>query len=665
MVAFGLSDGTVKLWDPAATSPNLIASYTPSGGDPNDPHPIDAVTFVDRVVGTAGAQDVVAVSSKKDSAQVLRYDGSTALKTQAVGSGGVTTTTRGGIQSWFPGYKAGRIQFANVAYEPLSISFSSRPNEAYGCWFAPAFPASGELPASAAFPSGSEIRLETAQTTGRYTVGGLTAAVSGNCAGDKDDSVAQWAAYLVVTPLRRPADTVTVKLVINRDGTVTPTTVGGGLTVSQDHAGGGWALGNTTLRIRGPQEPRPAAPLTLKGVQLDPVGTERPVYRLDVPASAWNAARTTPPRVSMVVDPITVWGYNGRQFVQLGLLAPQGVPTRSGSSGSVTLAPVSFYWRNPPIGEGDQITSFHLRSGSAETNFVTSNAVQLASLTPTADGAVVDNVSVCPVNASAKCDDGAQPFANGLDQTPLRIQLFDETGTVLPVSDPGYGRVYYTDQDDQLVTGLIPLAPEQTYVRVSPYPGAYANDGVSPTTPRTPPTKVGGRYGYLSTNDPNGQTLTAHVGGVLREGGDIGVDARTFSAPTLQPSGSQLSVSNGFYLTGCSGDDDNRCAIANPKTTATAFQPALYFTTDPDDGKLKIGLQFATVAQTATSSLPLQQVANQDEHLVAAAGLAVNSGEISFSAAASSFQPADNITTWVVTHGQQVQIRSVNVGQSN
>ena len=62
VAAFGMSDGTVKLWDPTVTTANLLANAA-STGTSTDPNAVDAVSFVDRSDGTTGLPDVVAVSN--------------------------------------------------------------------------------------------------------------------------------------------------------------------------------------------------------------------------------------------------------------------------------------------------------------------------------------------------------------------------------------------------------------------------------------------------------------------------------------------------------------------------------------------------------------------------------------------------------------------------
>ena len=43
----------------------------------------------------------------------------------------------------------------------------------------------------------------------------------------------------------------------------------------------------------------------------------------------------------------------------------------------------------------------------------------------------------------------------------------------------------------------------------------------------------------------------------------------------------------------------------------------------------------------------------------------MNNGEVTFADAATNFQPADNIDTFVVTHGQQIPVSNINVGEAN
>ena len=274
-----------------------------------------------------------------------------------------------------------------------------------------------------------------------------------------------------------------------------------------------------------------------------------------------------------------------------------------------------------------------------------------------AAGTTVGQIGVCPAAGSTSCDGTADPVANGLDQAKLRIQIFDTNSQVLPLTDPVYSQVYYRDENGDLLTGLIP-EDGSAYTRVSPYAGAYPNDGSTPSTTR-PPTNgtVGGRFGYLSTTTTDEQELTAHVAGSQLASQPILVEGVDFT-PQVQ-AGAQAGP--GFYVTGCRDySSTNFCRLAQ----VTSTKPGLFLTTDPDTGELRIGLQLQTTAQTSLTSLPLQQVAGQPEHLVTARPLTVNNGEVHLTTT-SGFQPADAIDTWLVSHGTQIEIRDVRVGGGN
>ena len=640
VAAFGMSDGTVKLWDPTVTTANLLANAA-STGTSTDPNAVDAVSFVDRSDGTTGLPDVVAVSNIGNQARVLRYSGATTLAAQAVQPNGVTTTDVGGIRLWYPGYKAGSLQIRNNAYDPVKISFASRPNAAYGCWFDAA------LPGREAFPA-SSITLATKAVSSSYTIGGYTAGTGGGCAAS--DFTGQWAAYIVIAPLARPANTTTAKLVMSRTGQLSVTAVGGALTLSASQVDKTtFALGGWELRIDGPAAAQAPPPPTLTGTQLDPAGTERPVYRFDLAATEWDLKFSTPPRISAVLPPLMAQGStdDGKTWTDLGRLIPQGQPTRS-TTGSVTLAPASFYWQNPSTGAA--LTDVRVLAGSRPSNDIRF----LRDIVAPAPATHVSQLAVCPTSGGTDCSGTAAPFANGLDQAPLRVQVFDDDTQVLPVSDLNYRRIYYRDDNGDLVTGLIPL-DGSSYVRVSPYPGEYSNDGSAGTIVRPSPTApVGGRYAYLSTTSTNVQEITAHVGGSSEHSSPIVVGARQL-IPSI-PAG--YDAASGFYSTGCSDYPGTTfCRLANPTTTA----PAEFLTKDPDTGLPVIGLMFQTKAETALASLPLQQLAGQPEHNVAATTLSVNNGEVTMDTT-SGFQPGDTVDTWLVSHGTSFQAKSVRVG---
>lgn len=663
VVAYGLVDGSVRLWNPATITSTPLASYTASSD------PVNALSFVDRVVGSAGAQDIVAVSTENDTARVLRYDGTGTLQPQFVAPGGQPADTKtdvNGIQSWYPGYKSGRLKLITVnPDEDLTVSFAARETEGYGCWFAPAFPG------STAFPNSNSITMPAGgSTTDLYTMGGLTAATSGNCA-IANDSVGQWASYLVVAPASRPAERSTIKLALGRDGKPTVTVVGGSITATATSttltSSPGYPLGVTTLTLTDPPTAKPAKPLKPSAVQIDNTDPDSPIYRVDVPASTWTLPPVTPARISAELKPLEVYGSAtaGGPQTLLGYLAPQGLPSRVATSGTITLAPVSFYWQNPaPPAPQVSYVTITMPDDVAPV----SASVDLTKTAPPDDtGATVTDVEICPANgASPACDGTAAPYANGLDQSAIRIILKDTNSNTLPTTDPGYGRIFYRDGESNLITGLIPT-DGSPWTRVSPYRGAYPNDGSN--QPPSQPGRVGGRFGYLSTTDTDRQQITGYLGNYAgSNGGTMAVNGTPRLSLSPVASSNQLSVSQGFKLNTCPGDfsDNATCAIAQPRTTATGSAPAMYYTNDPLTGELRIGLQFQYLAQTAAGNgLPLQQLAGQPEHNVAQGLLAVSAGEVTFAESDTNFQPADDVNIWLVVHGQQITVPPINVGQAN
>jgi hypothetical protein len=646
VIAFGLEGGGVKLWDPAVTSANKLAEWTGSTDS------IDALTFTDRIDGSTGVPDLVAVGSRNNSGQVLRWDGrSTTLEALPVAPNGGTKTDVGGIRAWFAGYKTGSVQFVNQSTsDDFELDFATRPNAAFGCWFAQDFEDRAALPNTA-------VDVEAGQSSAVYALAAFTTGSDGGCAAT--DFTGQWAAYVTVTPKGRPADRTVAKLVISRSGQLTVQSVGGGtklVATKQTNPADPHPLGKWTIAIQSPGQPTPPSKLTITGTQLDPAGTTKPVYRFDVPATSWTLPVSTPPRADAVLAPLQVRGTtaNGTD-VSLGLLVPQGKPSRA-TSGTVTLSKASFYWQNPDVGQ--QITDIYVNAGSTSSAKV--NLAGLDAKAPAAGtGTPITEVVVCPAVGTSKCDANADPFANGLDQAPLRIQLHytnsNQKDAVLDSSDPAYSRVYYRDENGDLLTGLIP-EDGSAYTRVSPWRGAYSNDGSTTTcTTRCPTTETDDpRFSYLSTTTTNETDIYAYVGGSAEVSDEIIVKAIDF-APTAQRN---VTASSGFYVTGCADYSEvTYCRIAS----ITATTPGLFLTHDPDTGELRIGLQFASSAQTSPGSLPLQQVAGQAEHNLAAKQLTINNGEVTLTNTAG-FQPADTIDTWLITHGTQILVTEVQVG---
>jgi hypothetical protein len=634
VIAFGMADGSVKLWDPVVTSPSLLSQAAGSTSAP-----VDALTFTVRIDGTVGVPDLVAVSSRGNSARVLRYSSATTLAPQPVAADGGTTTDVGGIRAWYPGYRTREFAIDNDTGTTIEVDFATRPNASYGCYL------SGVDSSYPAFPADP---VTLVPEDGRDLLSAfLTAGEGGDCAAT--DFTGQWAAYMVVTPLERPADRTVAKLVWSRSGQLSVQSVGGSLILNVSNANPPQFAPVSAIDIQSPPAAGDPPSLKVTGNRLDPAGTDQPVYRFDVPATTWPLPAATPARIQAVLPPLEVHGITAAGAdVSLGLLVPQGQPTRA-TSGSVTLAPVSFYWQNPDVGQ--QITDIYVQAGST-----TSSRVSLGGLPVPAAGTPVGQLVACPATGSTTCDATADPFATGLDQAKLLIQVHDANNKVLPVTDSAYGRIYYRDENGDLLTGLIP-ADGSAYTRVSPYAGAYPNDGSPSTTVRPPTTgTVGGRYGYLSTTITDEQDVTAHVGGSDATS-EFTVAAQDFD-PDVTPG---VQASQGFTLDGCADyRGSSACNVAN----ITATKPGLFLTSDPDTGEVRVGLQFSTPGQTSLSSLPLQQLAGQPEHTVGSSALTTANGEVHLPTSAG-FQPADTIDTWLVSHGAQVPLADIRVGGGN
>ena len=221
-------------------------------------------------------------------------------------------------------------------------------------------------------------------------------------------------------------------------------------------------------------------------------------------------------------------------------------------------------------------------------------------------------------------------------------------------SDPAYSRLYYRDENGDLITGLIP-EDGSPYIRVSPYAGAYPNDGCpGPPGPRPShrrwPLRLRVHHHHHEQESPPTSAARRARRSDHRHGYQL-------HPPGGHPAPRPARLLRHRLHRDYSGSNYFRIAAAPPP-------PGLFLTTDPDTDELRIGLQFTTTAQTSLSSLPLQQVAGQPEHTVTANPLGINNGEVHLNTA-SGFQPADTIDTWLVIHGTQYQLRDIKVGGGN
>lgn len=665
VTAVGQGSGGVKIIDPTVTTDKFLAASELPGY-------VAGLTFVDRADGSGRAQDLVVARQEENDGHVLRYDGSSTLVPQPVGGSKSTSLDLNAMRLWFPGYRTGRFSVENSTEEHVTMQLETLPDSGQGCWFGPAF-ADGT-----AFPSaGVAVGPRTASSVS-YTMGGLTAGADGLCG--QGDRVGQWAGYLVTTPVRRPADATVSKIVLSAAGELTITSEGGSLVVDAVRSTqlAAHPLGQWRIRVGGPSQPTSKLAPVLTGKRLDPVSNSsgtggprgtpvpRPVYRFDIAPTRWElpavpTGQST--RVSAVLPVLDIQGSTdkGITWSYLGRLVPNGAPKRT--STTVTLGKASFYWQNPS--SGPQYTAFRVNNTEFSPR---SNQVNLADLPAPPVGTTVSSVVICPTNSSSSCDDSATPAANGLDQEALKVQIYtktdpdDEDQVLVKTSDPVYDQVYYRYDDGTLVTNLLPLDDEDQStavgpVAISPWIGAYTNGGRQTAPGRTAPPAVGGGFGYLSTESTDYIGLTGHVGGSTEVSGEINV-AGADLAPSTKPG---YTMVNGVYVSGCTGDfgpSDSTCRLAVPDVAA----PALYLTKDPRTGTRLVGLQFRAEGRSSQSSLPLVQQAGKSEHTVAARPLSVNSQDATM-ADRTPFLPNDTVDLTLISHGYQVPVTAIQVGQ--
>ena len=569
---------------------------------------MDALTFTDRIDGTVGVPDLVAVCSRGNSARVLRYSGATTLAPLPVAPDGGTTTSVGGIRAWFPGYKTGYLAFNNDTRATPRSSSTSPPG--------PTPPTAAGSPRTSKTASPAAPDHSGDPRPGRLhavlLIATLTAGEGGDCAAT--DFTGQWAAYVVVTPLDRPADRTVAKLVWSRSGQLTVQSVGGSLDLqSNSDTVSVKPLGVWDISIQSPPPPGAPASLKVTGTRLDPAGTDRPVYRFDVPATTWPLPVSTPPRIQTVLPPLEVHGHHCHRRRRLPRPARPAGTTDPGHLRVGHLVPGELLLAEPdPIADNRSPTSTS-RPGSTS-----SNRVNLAGLPAPPPGPRSVELVVCPATGSTACDATADPVANGLDQAKLRIQVYD-------VQQPGAAAHRPGVQPD-----LLPRRERRPAHRPDPrrriglHPGQPLRRRLPQRRldrpPARPPTNgtVGGRFGYLSTTTTDEQEVTAHVGGSTQASHPIIVDAVDFTphSATRSPSRPRLLRHRLPRL--------QRYQLLPPRpghhhqTRTVPHQRPRHPTAD------RTAVHSASqtphhCAQTSLASLPLQQVAGQPEHTVAAA----------------------------------------------
>jgi hypothetical protein len=609
VVAFGMTDGTLRLVDPTATGSETNSLAISSAG----PGAIVAVNPIPRFDGTAGGSDyavsyqVSPIGNVVDGVGgLLRWDGtSSGLTAQPVGAGPNTVSPDwDSFREWYPGIKEGRFQVSNTSGETVTVALYASPSPCYGCWYAPSWADAPAFP-----PAG--ITLAAGQSSAIYTMGAYTIGAEGGCAA-ATDATGLWLGYLAITPVSHPADTRLVGLRLNRDMTVDVTDqAGGSTTVSITNAQKQMAaFGLWTVTVGTPPAPTPQPSPTVTGSRVTPADGNWPVpvYRLDVTDATYQLPTPYPNQV--MVPPLLVQGsVDGNSWTSLGMLVPATEPAVTAGSPSspaaLTLGEATFWWENPP-GQPDYQ---YIRIGLGPAGVP--SQVTLADLPPPADETNLSGPQIAPTSSGA-----AAPVASGVDQAPLAVQVLDANSNPLPDTDPSYQRIFYRDASGNLITNLfLTGAKPADFIGVSPYPGAYPNDG-SVTKGRP---AVAGTHHYVSTTNTHDQKITGYVGGALNGGVPAPSQQIEVHAAQIAPTASQTSsVSGGISLVGCTDFTDSRCQLFPISAGPPVGPPALFL--DTKDG-VQIGILTAVQATTSVASLPLQQSAGAQEHLLASATL--------------------------------------------
>ena len=629
VVAFAMTDGTVRLLDPTSSNPTPLSQTATLPGEPV------AINPIARLDGSGTTDYAVALqgSGFGSGYGVFMTDGgSTTLTPNVVGvdgSGNPTTTTSSldAYRAWFPGYKEGRFTLQNNSPYPVTVTLAQSSSSGKGCWFAPSWADGGQQ-----FPADG-VDIAPGQSAGVFSMGAYTAGSNGKCSADPDlhkESV--WRAYLVFSPQTDSTDPSAPSLAGETrlvDVQLDPKTwtidigdqQGGSLPVSKTVDGEAAAFGDWTFTLGGAVAPSAigTAP-TLTGYQLTPAVQNTPsVYRFDVGPTTWSVPGLggSPRQVEALIPPLQVQGRVGTgKWANVGQLLPTGKLNVSGTT--VTVPGASFFWENA-IGS-PQYSQFQVSTGGSNT-LTSTPVVNLNNLTfcytgtgtACLKGPDVEGVSITNTNSLRPM------MANGLDQMQVipSIALQDDSGGgALPAGDDGYNKVFYRqgNASGPLVTNLYrqDLKTCQPYcyssfVGVQPNAGAYLNTGGNTLirSGRGVRGLSGSPTDYVSTNSSTAVTLVA----LVSLAGTKPYKSSTFQASgyPLDPAVSGTAV-GGFSISGCTGEinTSSSCLIvptASSTTTPTS-RAALFQAGAPDSGPI-LGALFANQAQNSVEDLPM------------------------------------------------------------
>lgn len=686
VVAFGLTDGSVRLLDPTTSNPTPVAQIN---NLPDAPVAIDPIPRLDLSGTTDYAVALQVMGNVTSGYGVFLTDGGGSGLTRNIvgvdGSGNSVTITAdfNAYRSWFPGYKQGRFTLTNGSPYPVTVTLPQSSSSGKGCWFAPSWADGGQQ-----FPV-SGVAIDPGGSAGPFSMGAYTAGSDGKCGGDPDEhKSAVWRAYLVFTPGAGAADpgggnvqaeTRLVDVQLDpEDWSVSLTDQkGGSLPVTKSPAtGAGAALGAWTFTLGGAAAPAVTgtAP-SLTGYQITPSIRSIPsVYRFDVGQTTWSVPGlgVTLRQVQGLIPPLQVQGLPatpGAKWANVGQLIPTGKLNVSGTT--VTVPGATFFWENA-VG-GPQYIKFQVVPGGSAP--LTSPQVSLSDLSFCYTTGATD-ATPCPtppVVSSVQYNNsltGTQKvMANGLDQVLLPTSVLSNN-VALPVGDDAYNKVYYRQGSvtGQLVTNLYRqdstagCDPDcfTAFVGVQPGPGAYLNTGGNTlvrgrTTLRGP---SGQNAGYASSNSPNQVNLYALVQLQQLAYHTSAATVQGYS-PNLGPATGGDTAVQGFGFTGCSGETTGSCLIA-PTSTSRA---ALYQAGSAESGPV-IGALFTNQAQDSQTDLPLTWADDSAQALDTPVALTyVNTPTYVWKLSGQTALKTAHTDTVVVTHGSAVN-RTVCTSQN-
>jgi hypothetical protein len=226
----------------------------------------------------------------------------------------------------------------------------------------------------------------------------------------------------------------------------------------------------------------------------------------------------------------------------------------------------------------------------------------------------------------------------------------------------GAARVYYRDDNNALVTNLyLAGADPDSFLGVSPYPGAYSNNGSPGSNNNAPgaadgsPPPIDGNNYVATRSTAPFTTMTAYLA-INNAPPVASANSVTVTANHLGLGYSATSAIQGISVTGCQDSTGSNVCTLFPIATG---QPALYL--DTANG-VQIGMLTSAPAVSSASKLPLVQTAGTSDHVVSASSLAVTNDTVAVLSETANFLQADYIDSYLVTHGILYTVPPVQVG---